>query len=172
MKEEPAENAKCKDKFLVQAVPVSRGMESATVSQIVRGAESQMLTDTLTSSSSSTKLLRVMWLSARSESSLSHRVPLRTRLTNPYVLRQEHEFDDKSELTLPSSSTKNPRPITPPAVTSKPLLLRRLSPMKPPPLPLPISPRKPTSSPPSVNPHPSSLTPDLPLPMLCLQVMK
>ncbi|CAG8430162.1 unnamed protein product [Penicillium salamii] len=34
MKEEPAENAKCKDKFLVQAVPVSRGMESATVSQI------------------------------------------------------------------------------------------------------------------------------------------
>ncbi|CAI7651767.1 unnamed protein product [Penicillium bialowiezense] len=34
MKEEPAPNAKCKDKFLVQAVPVSRGLENATVSQI------------------------------------------------------------------------------------------------------------------------------------------
>ncbi|CAG7984463.1 unnamed protein product [Penicillium olsonii] len=34
MKEEPAEGAKCKDKFLVQAVPVSRGQEGATVSQI------------------------------------------------------------------------------------------------------------------------------------------
>ncbi|KAJ5339212.1 hypothetical protein N7452_005940 [Penicillium brevicompactum] len=34
MKEEPAPGAKCKDKFLVQAVPVSRGLENATVSQI------------------------------------------------------------------------------------------------------------------------------------------
>lgn len=44
MKEEPAPGAKCKDKFLVQAVPVSRGLENATVSQIVRSAESRMLT--------------------------------------------------------------------------------------------------------------------------------
>ena len=44
MKEEPAEGAKCKDKFLVQAVPVSRGQEGATVSQIVCGTESRMST--------------------------------------------------------------------------------------------------------------------------------
>ncbi|CAG8891103.1 unnamed protein product [Penicillium egyptiacum] len=34
MKEDPAPDAKCKDKFLVQAVPVSRGLEDASVSQI------------------------------------------------------------------------------------------------------------------------------------------
>lgn len=35
MKEDPAPDAKCKDKFLVQAVPVSRGLEDASVGQIV-----------------------------------------------------------------------------------------------------------------------------------------
>lgn len=35
MKEDPAPDAKCKDKFLVQAVPVSRGLEEASVAQIV-----------------------------------------------------------------------------------------------------------------------------------------
>ncbi|OQE36210.1 hypothetical protein PENCOP_c012G07459 [Penicillium coprophilum] len=34
MKEDPAADAKCKDKFLVQAVPVSRGLEDASVGQI------------------------------------------------------------------------------------------------------------------------------------------
>ncbi|KAJ5229622.1 hypothetical protein N7489_010330 [Penicillium chrysogenum] len=34
MKEDPAPDAKCKDKFLVQAVPVARGLEDASVSQI------------------------------------------------------------------------------------------------------------------------------------------
>jgi hypothetical protein len=34
MKEDPAPDAKCKDKFLVQAVPVSRGLEDASVGQI------------------------------------------------------------------------------------------------------------------------------------------
>ncbi|KAK4867463.1 hypothetical protein LT330_000973 [Penicillium expansum] len=34
MKEDPAPDAKCKDKFLVQAVPVSRGLEDASVAQI------------------------------------------------------------------------------------------------------------------------------------------
>ncbi|CAI7667127.1 hypothetical protein N7527_003314 [Penicillium freii] len=34
MKEDPAPDAKCKDKFLVQAVPVSRGLEEASVAQI------------------------------------------------------------------------------------------------------------------------------------------
>lgn len=35
MKEDPAPDAKCKDKFLVQAVPVARGLEDDSVSQIV-----------------------------------------------------------------------------------------------------------------------------------------
>lgn len=35
MKEDPAPDAKCKDKFLVQAVSVSSGLEEASVSQIV-----------------------------------------------------------------------------------------------------------------------------------------
>ncbi|EKV19632.1 Integral ER membrane protein Scs2, putative [Penicillium digitatum] len=34
MKEDPAADAKCKDKFLVQAVPVSRSLEDASVAQI------------------------------------------------------------------------------------------------------------------------------------------
>lgn len=35
MKDEPAEDAKCKDKFLVQTVSVSRDMEFANVTSIV-----------------------------------------------------------------------------------------------------------------------------------------
>ena len=35
MKEEPAPDAKCKDKFLVQAVSVTRDMEFANVTSIV-----------------------------------------------------------------------------------------------------------------------------------------
>ena len=35
MKEEPAPDAKCKDKFLVQSVSVSREMEFANVTSIV-----------------------------------------------------------------------------------------------------------------------------------------
>lgn len=38
MKEDPAEDAKCKDKFLVQAVVVPRGSDEASVTQIVRSA--------------------------------------------------------------------------------------------------------------------------------------
>lgn len=36
LKEEPAADAKCKDKFLVQSVAVSRDMEFANVTSIVR----------------------------------------------------------------------------------------------------------------------------------------
>jgi hypothetical protein len=36
MKEEPASDAKCKDKFLVQTVSVTRDMEFANVTSIVR----------------------------------------------------------------------------------------------------------------------------------------
>lgn len=36
MKDEPAADAKCKDKFLVQTVSVSREMEYANVTSIVR----------------------------------------------------------------------------------------------------------------------------------------
>jgi hypothetical protein len=36
MKEEPAADAKCKDKFLVQSVAVTRDMEFANVTSIVR----------------------------------------------------------------------------------------------------------------------------------------
>lgn len=35
MKEEPADDAKCKDKFLVQTVAVTRDMEFANVTSIV-----------------------------------------------------------------------------------------------------------------------------------------
>lgn len=36
MKDEPAPDAKCKDKFLVQTVAVTKDMEFANVSSIVR----------------------------------------------------------------------------------------------------------------------------------------
>lgn len=36
MKDEPAPDAKCKDKFLVQTVAVTRDMEFANVTSIVR----------------------------------------------------------------------------------------------------------------------------------------
>ena len=36
MKEEPATDAKCKDKFLVQSVAVTKDMEFANVTSIVR----------------------------------------------------------------------------------------------------------------------------------------
>ena len=36
LKEEPAADAKCKDKFLVQSVAVTRDMEFANVTSIVR----------------------------------------------------------------------------------------------------------------------------------------
>lgn len=36
MKEEPAADAKCKDKFLVQSVAVTKDMEFANVTSIVR----------------------------------------------------------------------------------------------------------------------------------------
>jgi hypothetical protein len=39
MKEEPAPDAKCKDKFLVQTVAVTRDMEFANVTSIVRPRE-------------------------------------------------------------------------------------------------------------------------------------
>jgi hypothetical protein len=38
MKEEPAADAKCKDKFLVQSVAVTKDMEFANVTSIVRFA--------------------------------------------------------------------------------------------------------------------------------------
>lgn len=38
LKDAPAPGAKCKDKFLVQAVPVAPGQEQASVTQIVRSA--------------------------------------------------------------------------------------------------------------------------------------
>jgi hypothetical protein len=39
MKDEPAPDAKCKDKFLVQTVSVTKDMEFANVSSIVRSSD-------------------------------------------------------------------------------------------------------------------------------------
>jgi hypothetical protein len=48
LKDAPAPGAKCKDKFLVQAVPVAPGQEQASVTQIVRLADEARNTRTIT----------------------------------------------------------------------------------------------------------------------------
>ncbi|KAJ6000753.1 hypothetical protein N7481_001162 [Penicillium waksmanii] len=132
LKDEPATDAKCKDKFLVQSVAVSPDMEHANVTSIFERSPKSAMVE---------RKIRVMWLAADAtlpESKGNDSVCFAAGLPTYHA----------QSLPLYRSWTKSLLLTTPPVEISKRLLLPPKRPSNCPPSPPPISPRSPSPSPP------------------------
>ncbi|KAL3254712.1 hypothetical protein ABHI18_008767 [Aspergillus niger] len=113
MKEEPADDAKCKDKFLVQTVAVTRDMEFANVTSIFEKSSKASLQE---------RKIRVNWLPA-DDSSAAEQVT-ETNGTMPEEEPPAYTSPPNANFQTPAAavakSANDTSPIPPPDFSDKP----------------------------------------------------
>ncbi|GLA10691.1 phosphatidylinositol-binding protein scs2 [Aspergillus niger] len=113
MKEEPADDAKCKDKFLVQTVAVTRDMEFANVTSIFEKSSKASLQE---------RKIRVNWLPA-DDSSAAEQVT-ETNGTMPEEEPPAYTSPPNANFQTPAAavakSANDTSPIAPPDFSDKP----------------------------------------------------